>query len=55
MREPSGLAAYANDDGIITENGLAEAVDDWVAREINTALLRDAIEAWRTETIVTEA
>ncbi|MFB6102973.1 MAG: CARDB domain-containing protein [Haloplanus sp.] len=53
LKEPSGLAAYANDSGIITESGLTEAVDDWVNREIETALLRKAIDAWRAETVVT--
>jgi hypothetical protein len=55
LSEPSGLAAYANDSGIITESGLTEAVDDWVNRDIETALLRDAIDAWRAETVVTDA
>jgi uncharacterized repeat protein (TIGR01451 family) len=51
--EPSELAPYTDDSGIIAESGLREAVDDWVGREIDTTLLRDAIEAWRTETVVT--
>lgn len=42
------LELYANDAGIIDRNGLSNAVDDWVAQDINTDLLRQAIDAWRT-------
>jgi len=52
--EPSGLARYAGEDGVVGTDGLRLAIDDWRAGDIDTDLLRDVIEAWRSgEPVVT--
>lgn len=44
----TGEAAYANSSGVIDNDGLRTAVDDWRQGEISTTLLRDVVDAWRT-------
>ena len=44
--QPS-VTDYA-DDGIVSTDGLRDAVSDWRAGEIETDLLRDVVDAWRS-------
>jgi hypothetical protein len=44
----TGEAAYANASGVIDNDGLRTAVDDWRTGEIDSGLLRDVVDAWRT-------
>nr|WP_286670326.1 choice-of-anchor D domain-containing protein [Natronomonas marina] len=46
--EATGAAAYANESGVVDNEGLRTAVDDWRAGDISTALLRDVVDYWRT-------
>jgi VWFA-related protein len=41
-----GIAAYADSDGIIDDQGLAQAINDWVQGEIGDSLLNRVIQAW---------
>ncbi len=50
-----GLATYANESGIINNSGLLTAVDDWRDDRINTFLLFDVVDAWRSGALVTGA
>ncbi|MEF8901963.1 MAG: PPC domain-containing protein [Halovenus sp.] len=42
------VSDYADSDGVVTTDGLREAIDDWRSDDIGTSLLRDVIDAWRS-------
>jgi hypothetical protein len=46
------LGNYANEDGIIKTDGLLDAIADWRTDDIETPLLVDVIDAWRSDTPV---
>jgi hypothetical protein len=46
------VSDYANDENIVTTDGLTEGISDWRADEIETPLLLDVIDAWRSGTPV---
>lgn len=41
-------ADYANESGVVDNDGLRTALDDWRQGDISTQLLRDVVDAWRT-------
>jgi len=45
----NALDSYTNDDGVITTDGLREAISDWRSEQIETTELRQVIEHWRSE------
>jgi uncharacterized repeat protein (TIGR01451 family) len=42
------IAAYATSDGVVETGGLLQAINDWRADQIDTLLLLDVIDAWRS-------
>lgn len=44
----TGVATYANGNGVVDTAGLRGAIADWRTGVIETSLLRDVIDAWRT-------
>lgn len=44
--EPSPLAPYTDDSGVVQTEGLNLAIADWAAGEIDTEFLRRVIQAW---------
>jgi len=50
-----GLATYANESGIINTSGLLAAVGDWRDDTVNTFLMFDVVDAWRSGAPVTDA
>jgi len=42
------LVEYANEDGVVTTDGLRDAIGDWRTGEIGTELLREVIDGWRS-------
>jgi hypothetical protein len=43
------IADYATDQGTVEMSGLFDAIDDWRAGSIDTLLLLELIDAWRSE------
>ncbi|PSQ15335.1 hypothetical protein BRD00_14510 [Halobacteriales archaeon QS_8_69_26] len=43
-----GLAAYANDEGVVDTQALNEVIGDWARGEVTTEFLGEAIRAWAT-------
>lgn len=39
---------YANEDGVVDTQGVREATADWREDEIDTEMLREVIDAWRS-------
>jgi len=48
FRVENSVAAYANDDGVVTGDGLRQCIDDWRDGDVRTGLLREVIDAWRS-------
>ncbi len=48
-----GVPQYANDDGVVDNDGLRTAVDDWRVQNTSTVTLRDTVDVWRTGETVT--
>jgi hypothetical protein len=46
-QEPD-LTDYTDEDGIVDNGGLRDAVTDWRAGEIDADLLREVVNAWRS-------
>lgn len=46
--QSSSPATYADDDGVVRTGGLREAIGDWRGGDIETTLLREVIDAWRS-------
>ncbi|TYL38204.1 hypothetical protein CV102_13475 [Natronococcus pandeyae] len=46
--EESYLRLISDDEGIVQTSGLRTGIDDWRTAEIDTGLLRNVIDAWRS-------
>ena len=48
----AGPSEYTNDDGVVDNAGVVEAIQDWQAGRIDNAQITEIINAWRTSTVL---
>lgn len=50
VQETTGIASYANKDGIIDNDGVFEAVTDWQEGEIGDEMIFKIVQKWQSQT-----
>ncbi|WP_254839628.1 carboxypeptidase-like regulatory domain-containing protein [Natronomonas marina] len=52
--QKAAASRYADDDCVVQNDGLRGAVDDWRVGDLDTSVLRDVVDYWRTGATVFE-